>query len=49
MQIEFYRMTVDELEKWHERRFKLFAEDDRCDLLGCETIPGSKEVETLLR
>ena len=43
------RMTVDEIEKWHERRFKLFAEDDRCDLLGCETITGSKEVEALLR
>merc|ERR1712142_509854 len=37
------RMTVDEIEKWHERRFKLFAEDERCDLLGCETITGSKE------
>jgi len=42
-------MTVDEIEAWHERRFKLFAEDDRCDLLGCETITGSKEIEALLR
>ena len=42
------RMTVNEIEKWHERRFKLFAEDDRCDIIGCETITGSKEVEALL-
>ena len=43
------RMTVDEIEAWHERRFRLFAEDNRCDLLGCETITGSKEIEALLR
>ena len=42
-------MTVNEIEKWHERRFKLFAEDDRCDIIGCETITGSKEIEALLR
>ena len=42
-------MTVDEIEKWHERKFKLFANDERCDILAAETITGSKEIEALFR
>ena len=40
-------MTMNEIMKWHEERFKLYV-DSECDILAIETIPGIKEIEALL-
>lgn len=41
------KMTVAELQKWHEPRFKIFYES-KCHILALETIPSTKEIEALL-
>jgi homocysteine S-methyltransferase len=41
-----YRMTVDELTRWHSRRFELLVESEP-DLLAVETIPGVLEARAL--
>ena len=42
------KFSVAELETWHEPRFKVFYES-KCHVIGLETIPGTKEIEALLK
>lgn len=43
-----YGLSTEELYAFHRARWRLLAESE-ADLLGCETIPSSREVEALLR